>query len=210
VCRPATSSIPTGPSPLPSRGRPLSCACSSRPSMSSRSPPATAVAVARVAAARRRHAAAARLATVVAASHRLAHHSARVLAPAGLIRVSPCVASSCLLYAALSPAMQSIRCPAVAIVVTTASLPRSVWCVCERGARRRVCAVSVPAIRRATPRVWCCGSWITRTAIGPSWGRGWWGSGGGGLDRKGVCCVCACVCVLLVCVPFKRSPQLSL
>ena len=100
---------------------------------------AVVAAVARVASARRRHAATARLATVVAAvaasrlatavvaavivaaSHRLAHHAARAFAPAGLIRVSPCVAFSCLLYATFSPALQLICCLAVAIVVTTAS-----------------------------------------------------------------------------------------
>ena len=36
-------------------------------------------------------------------SHRLAHHAARAHAPAGLIRVSPCDAASCLLYATFSP-----------------------------------------------------------------------------------------------------------
>ena len=151
-CRPATSSIPTGPSPLPSRGRPLSCACSSRPSLSSRSPPATAVAVARVAAARRRHAAAARLAAAVAvvAAPRLA-----------LVTIAVVVAATVVAHVAAARRCTSV---VVARLVTRRS---HIVVVARRQARRHRAvstlraAVLAPALPSATlpwliPPFCCC------------------------------------------------------
>ena len=43
-------------------------------------------------------------------------------------------------------------------------------CARARLTAPRVCAFG--AVRRATPRGWCCSLWTTRTAIGCSWGMG--------------------------------------
>ena len=72
----------------------------------------------------------------------------------------------------------------------------------------RVCAFG--AVRRATPRGWCCSLWTTRTATGRSWGVrvglgsgvfGWlvWGTGLGGFG-SGPARGCCVLCVLCVCM----------
>ena len=96
---------------------------------------------------------------------------------------------------------------------------------CARARRTvpRVCAFG--AVRRATPRGWCCSLWTTRTAIGRSWLGGGLGKRcfvmAGGVAAWGirlwtcervcvVCCVflCVCTCVCFgVCACLKRKKK---